>query len=153
MKIQAQVREDLAKATKGGDRVTTGAARLLLAALEYKRMQNPQAASMEGISDDEEISVVKTEVKKRQEAMEIYHKAGDKAREEQEQVEMDYMMKFMPAQMGEEEVRAVAAKVKSQLGGGVSTGILIGKVIAAIGKDKVDGSVVARVVNKSLLSS
>lgn len=148
MKIQTQVREDLAVATKGGDKVTMGAARLLLSALEYKRMQSPNAAAMEGISDEEELAVVKTEVKKRQEAMDIYAKVGEAQRLEQEKSELDYMSKFLPEQVSEEEVKKVAERLAAELGEGVNKGILIGKVIAEIGKDKVDGSMVAKIVNQ-----
>ena len=135
-------------ATKASDRKTMGAARLLLSALEYKRMQDPNAGAMEGIADEEEMAVVRTEMKKRQEAMEIYEKAGDKERAAQEKLEMDYMSKFMPPQMGEDEVREVAKRVMAQMGEVSNKGILIGKVIAEIGKDKVDGAVVAKVVNQ-----
>src|SRR5688500_18640440 len=101
-----QVRSDLNEASKKRDTSTMQALRLLLSALEYKKMQK-----LADLTPEEEIAVIKSEVKKRQEAMEIYQKANDETRANAEKVELEVLSKYMPKQASEEEVRGVVREV------------------------------------------
>jgi uncharacterized protein YqeY len=78
-------------------------------------------ASKEGgatgtIDDELVVRVARKEVKKREEAIDIYLKAGREDSAQREKAEMDVLQTFLPAPMSEQdveaEVRAVIAEVK-----------------------------------------
>ncbi len=78
-------------------------------------------ASKEGaaggrIDDDLVLRVVRKEVKRRDEAIELYRKAGREDSARREEAEMAVLRRFLPAAMSEQEVeaevRAVIAEVK-----------------------------------------
>ena len=139
--ILETVRGQLKDALKKQDEVVLRTLRALLAALEYKRTQ--KNADLEA---EEEIAVVKNEVKKRQEAIEIYTKYQKSDRVNAEAAELEVLQTFLPQQASETEIKAAIDKVKSQLGEGANRGQLIGQVIAKLGKGAVDGNTVARLV-------
>lgn len=143
MKLTEQVREQLTDALKKQADVEVGTLRLLISALEYKRMQKNA-----DLTSEEEIAVVKSEVKKRQEAAGIYREHNEPARAAAEEAELVILEKFMPVQIGEQEVRETIRTLRVELGADADKGQLIGKVIAKLGKGAVDGSLVARLVNE-----
>ncbi len=78
-------------------------------------------ASKEGgasgsIDDDLVIRVTRKEVKRREEAIAVYRKAGREAAARREEAQMEVLRRFLPAAMSEQEieaeVRAVIAEVK-----------------------------------------
>ena len=68
------------------------------------------------IDDDMVVRVARKEVKRREEAIEIYRKAGREDAARREESEMQVLRRFLPAAMSEQEieaeVRAVIAEVK-----------------------------------------
>lgn len=138
-----QVKQDLQDATRAQEAVRVGVLRLLKTALDYKKSQ-----VLRDLTSEEEIAVLKSEVKKRQEAIEIYTKAGAMDRVKTETGELEILQKYLPAQKGEDEVRQVVQEIVATLGAGANRGQVIGQVISRLGKENVDGSVVARVVNE-----
>jgi uncharacterized protein len=80
-------------------------------------------ASKEGgaggrIDDELVVRVARKEVKKREEAIEIYRKAGREETARREEAEMEVLRAYLPAAMSQEqveaEVRAVIAEVKPE---------------------------------------
>lgn len=80
-------------------------------------------ASKEGgasgqIDDDLVLRVTRKEVKKREEAIDVYRKAGREETAKREEAEMDVLRSYLPAAMSEEqveaEVRAVIDQVKPE---------------------------------------
>ena len=133
-------------ATKRGEVLRASTLKMLMAALEYKRGQK-----MADFNADDELSVIRSEAKKRQEAMEIYTKAGVMDRAEGESQELKILEEFLPSQASEDDIRKVVEElVKGQPDDSLrsQTGRLIGMVIGKMGKDKVDGTLVAKIVNQ-----
>lgn len=128
------------EATKGGESLRAQTLKMLMAALEYKRGQK-----MADFSEADELGVIRSEAKKRLEAVEIYTKAGAVDRAEIEAKELKILEEFLPKQASEEDVRRVVEGLRDSV---PSKGQLIGMVIGKMGKDKVDGTLVARIVNQ-----
>lgn len=137
-----KVREQLQEALRGGDATVVSTLRMLVSALEYKRSQKQGDFSAE-----DELAVVRSEAKKRQEAIEIYEKAGQTERVTNEKAELEILNTFLPVQASEEEVMKVIGELKDNAPG---KGQLIGMVIGKMGKDRVDGTMVARLVSQAL---
>ncbi len=143
--LTEKIRAELNIAAKEQNPSKVQTLRLLLSALEYKRMQK-----LADLSPEEEIAVVKSEVKKRQEAIEIYTRIKEEQRALNEKGELEVLMEYLPKQLGEEEVRKVVLDVLGQLGEGANKGQVIGMVMGKIGKENVDGSIVAKMVGEEM---
>lgn len=137
-----KVRTDLYQATKARDLPRVRALRMLISSLEYLEKRGSQ------VTTEDEMAAVKLEIKKRKEAIEAFGQVGEQERVKDEEDEMKVLLEYMPEQVGEDEVRKVVKEVVGEAGEGVNKGMVIGKVIAKIGKEKVDGNLVARVVNE-----
>ncbi len=136
-----KVRTDLYQATKARDLPRVRALRMLISSLEYLEKRGSQ------VTTEDEMAAVKLEIKKRKEAIEAFGQVGEQERVKDEEDEMKVLMEYMPEQVGEDEVRKVVSEVVGEAGEGVNKGMVIGKVISKIGKEKVDGNLVARIVN------
>lgn len=138
-----KVRKDLQEATKARETERMGALRMLVSALEYLEKSGKQGEA-------EEMAIVKSEVKKRKEAMAAYEKVGEKERAQGEQKELEVIEVYMPEQVSEDEIKVVVERLVGEMGKDVNRGQLIGRVIGEVGKDKTDGSVVSKVIDEVL---
>ena len=105
----------------------------------------------EGLSDDEILVVIQREVKKRDDAIEIYAAAGNKELEQKEAAEREVLVKFLPEKMSEDElVELIGATI-------ITTGAKdikdMGRVIGAVKSEvgiRADGALVAKLVKERL---
>jgi len=68
-----------------------------------------------GEADDNDVlQVIKQEVKKRREAIEMYQKAGRTDLLEREKAELSVLESYLPPLMSEEEIRQVVKKPQSK---------------------------------------
>ncbi len=136
-------------AMKDRDARRVGTLRLLVAAL-----RNEEIAKMkkgEGLTDDEAIAVISREVKKRRDSIEQYGAAGRADLVTQEQAELDILSSYLPAQMGEDEVRTIVAATIAEVGATSTKDI--GQVMKALMpkvKGKADGGMVNKIVKEKL---
>ena len=126
-----------------------GTLRLLISA-----MRNEEIAKMkkgEGLTDEEAITVISREVKKRRDSIEQYGAASRADLVDQEKAELEILSSYMPAQMGEDEVRTIVEAAIKEVG---ATGAKdIGQVMKALMpkvKGKADGGMVNRIVKEQL---
>lgn len=126
-----------------------GTLRLLISA-----MRNEEIAKMkkgEGLTDEEAITVISREVKKRRDSIEQYGAASRADLVDQEKAELEILSSYMPAQMGEDEVRTIVEATIKEVG---ATGAKdIGQVMKALMpkvKGKADGGMVNRIVKEKL---
>lgn len=115
-------------------------------------------ASKEGgsngqIDDELVIRIARKEVKKREEAIEVYRKAGRDESAQREEAEMALLRGLLPAAMSEQEiekeVRAVIAEVKPEGPKGFG---LVMKAATARLAGRADGTQIAAVVRRLLAS-
>ncbi len=147
MGLRQAVMEKLKEAMKAKDEVRVRTLRLLNAALlELEK-------SGQEVTEDRELQVVLTSVKKRREAIEQYEKAGRQDLVEQEKAELQVLEEFLPKQLSREELRQEVARIIEEVG---ATSIKdFGRVMQAAMKvlrGKAEGKQVQQVV-RQLLSS
>jgi uncharacterized protein len=103
------------------------------------------------IDDDLVVRVARKEVKRREEAIELYRKAGREDSARREEAEMAVLRRFLPATMSEQqiesEVRAVIAEVKPDGPKGFG---LVMKAATARLAGRADGNQIAAVARKLL---
>lgn len=136
--LYSQIKSESVTALKAGDTRLLGALKFILSEMGYAidlRKGEP--------ADEEVIRVLTKEAKKRRDAIEIYEKAGDVARTDQEKFELALIEKYLPSLMPESEVEAEVAKIAAETG--LSGGRLMGAVMGKL-RGKADGSVINKIV-------
>lgn len=148
MSIKEKLRADLTEAIRSRDEITSGTIRMVLTALTNEEVSGKQARTL---SDDEVISVLSREAKKRREAAEAFETGGRSDRAALEKAEGEVIARYLPAQLNLDEIKKMIADAV------VSTGASgpgdMGKVMGAIKPlvaGKADGSIVSSLVKEVL---
>ena len=123
-----------------------------LSLLKSELVRASKAESAGGRIDDElVVRVARKEVKRREEAIEVYRKAGRDESARREEAEMHVLRSFLPATMSEqqieEEVRQVIAEVKPE--GPKGFGLVMKAAAARLGS-RADGNDIAKVTRRLL---
>lgn len=137
--LYSQLKSEAVTAQKAGDTRLLNALRLLISELSYAQVDYKAGE----LPDEEVIKVLTKEAKKRKEAIEIYDKAGETARAEQEKYELTMIEKYLPELMGESEVEAEVAKIAAETG--LTGGRLMGAVMGKL-RGKADGGMINKIV-------
>ena len=136
-----QIQQDVTAALKAGDRERTGALRLIANEL--------QKAAKEGQAD--EVAVLQRERKRRIEAADAYREAERQDLADAEEREAAIIEGYMPAQISDEELRAIVGDAVAE--SGASSPKEMGKVMSAVMpqvKGRADGKRVSAVVQELL---
>lgn len=150
--LKQQLRDDLKNSMLARDTDKTFVLRLLLSALNYYEIQKG-GANYEA-TDEDVITVIQKEVKQRKDSIEQFTNAKRQDLADKEKKEMEILEKYLPAQMGEEEITILVKEAVAQTGAtsmqdiGKIMGVLMPKV-----KGKADGSLVNKIVREQLQSS
>jgi uncharacterized protein YqeY len=147
MGLKEQIPEDLKNALRNKKTLELSVLRMLQAALKNKEIDNKK----EALTDEIAISVVGAEIKKRRDAVREFEKVNRPDAADQEKAEIEILMKYMPQQMSEDEIRDV---VKSAVEETQAESMKdIGKVMKALMpkvKGKADGAIVNKIVRELL---
>ena len=113
--------------------------------------QLAEIAKLVPLTDEEQLSVLTTEVKRRRETIADAEKAGRPEIVAREQAELDVVLGYLPQQMSREEVTAIARQVVADVGakGPQDTGKVMGKLMPQL-KGKADGKMISEVVKELL---
>lgn len=142
-KIQKQINE----AMKARDQVKLSTYKMLSSALNYEKI-----SKQNDLSEEEELSVVRSEAKKRRDAIEAYTKANQIERADSEKKELELLEDFLPAQMSDEELKKIVDSTLQESGasGPSDMGRVIGMVMAKV-QGKADGSRVSALIKDKLI--
>jgi len=113
--------------------------------------QLAEIAKLTPLTDEEQLAVLTTEVKRRRETIADAEKAKRLDLIAREQAELDVVLSYLPKQMSREEVTAAAQKVIAEVGakGPQDTGKVMGKLMPQL-KGKADGKMIREVVKELL---
>jgi len=103
------------------------------------------------LTDEEQLTVLTTEVKRRRETISDAEKAGRPEIVAREQAELDVVLGYLPQQMSRSEVTTIAQQVVAEVGakGPQDTGKVMGKLMPQL-KGKADGKMISEVVKELL---
>lgn len=163
--LKQQLQQDLDKALKEGQATILATLRILLASIQNKekekrykisnREQNLSEAELEvrsALTDEEILELIFSEIKKRKDAIALYEKGGRLELAEKEKAEIEILQKYLPEQIGEEELKRIVQEALERTGAKEIKDI--GKIMAEIMpkvKGRASGSQVSKIV-KELLS-
>lgn len=147
MGLKDQIPEDLKNALRNKNTLELSVLRMLQSALKNREIDNKK----ETLSDEDVIGVVGAEIKKRREAVKEFEKVNRADAADQEKAEIEILMKYMPQQMNEYEIRAVVTSAIEETNAESMKDIgNVMKVLMPRVKGKADGSVVNKIVREIL---
>ena len=148
MSIKETLKADLTEAIRSSDKVVSGTIRMVLTAITNEEVSGKEARVL---TDDEVITVLSREAKKRREAAEEFAKAGRTDKAAEEKAEGEVIAKYLPAQRSEDDIKKlIAAAIASTGAAGPAD---MGKVMGAIKPQiagKADGALVSSLVKAAL---
>jgi uncharacterized protein len=106
MTLADRVKQDLTSAMKAGEKERVGALRLVLSEL--------QKDAKEGKGD--ELAVLRRERKRRQESAAAFRQGGAPDRAEAEEAEAELIAGYLPAELSDDELRAIVAGAVAESG-------------------------------------
>ncbi len=142
-----RIQEDIKSAMKEKDSERLSTLRLLMTAIK-----NTQIEKGAEVDDEQFVGLVRRGVKQRREAAEQYEKGGRPELAAKELREVEILEAYLPAQVGEEEIReAIQALVDAEgLEGPKSMGVVMKAMMAKFGS-AADGSTLSRLAREILL--
>jgi len=146
MALIDDIREDLKQAMLGKDKLRTSTLRLVLAAATNKEIEKG-----EFLTDEEMLSVLSSEAKKRRESVVEYKKGNREDLAEKEEAEIEILKKYLPEQLTEEDLQNLVKEAIAQTEAQDPKDM--GKVMQALMpkvKGRVDGRAVSDLVKKFL---
>lgn len=146
--LKEQLHQDLRTAMKARDQTTTAALRMALAAVRSAEVEG--TASQE-LSDDEVLAVLTREARKRRESAGSYAQHGRTELAEQERAELAVLTRYLPAQLSEQELTELVARVLAD--GGFSGQQVMGPAMKAVQSavaGRAEGARVAAEVRRQL---
>lgn len=146
--LKDQINVDFKEAYKSKNEKIYSPLRMLISVIKKEEIDQRKE-----LNDEEVISLVKSEVKKRKESIEEYTKGGRKDLADGEKSELEILSKYLPEQMSDEELKKIVADMKEKTGSQnvQNFGKLMGAVMKEVGA-KADGQRVSTFVKKILAS-
>ncbi|GAA2291628.1 GatB/YqeY domain-containing protein [Nonomuraea roseoviolacea subsp. roseoviolacea] len=111
--LKDKLKADLTASLKGRDEVRLRTIRMALAAVNVEEVAGKEARQL---SDDEVVKVLTKEAKKRREAAEAFRGAGRAEQADAELAEMAVLEEYLPAQLSDEELRALVDEAVAETG-------------------------------------
>lgn len=147
MTILEQIEVDLNQAQKQKAELVVLTLRQIKAAATNAEI----AKKREKLTAEEIIKILKSEVKKRKEAIELYQRASRNDLVEKEQKEIEIINKYLPPVLPEKDLRNKVREVIEEVGalGPADLGKVMGPVMAAL-KGAADGKIVNQLVKEEL---
>ena len=147
-RLKERLTGDLHTAMKAREETTTSTLRMALAAVRNAEVAGKAAREL---SDDEVLAVLTKEAKKRREAADAYAQAGRTELVEREHAELEILNRYLPAQLSDEELAELVARVLADRGlsGPSSMGPAMKAVQAAVA-GRAEGARVAAEVRRAL---
>ncbi|OZM82118.1 GatB/YqeY domain-containing protein [Pseudonocardia sp. MH-G8] len=109
--LKERLRSDLTAAMKSRDELVKATLRMTLTAIGNAEVAGTEARQLD---DDEVLSIVATEAKKRAESAEVFSAAGRDELAAQERAEGEVLARYLPAQLSDDELDVIAREAVEQ---------------------------------------
>ena len=147
--LKARIAQDFKAALLAGDKTLATTLRSIKSAILYAEVA--QGARDQGLSDEEIVTLLTKEAKKRQESADLYKQGGNIEKAEAELAEKRVIESYLPKQLTDDELIALIDAVIEELGasGTAAMGQVIG-VVKQRTAGQADGARIARLVKQQL---
>ncbi|MCC6199127.1 GatB/YqeY domain-containing protein [Candidatus Nomurabacteria bacterium] len=149
--IATDIRERLKEAMKNKDQAALDTYRGVIAAFTSELVAQGKTPQDE-VTDDTALTVIKRIIKQRKDAIEQFTAGGRTDLADVDRASLALLEGFMPAQLSETEIKAIAERKKEELGvvDKSKLGILVGAVMKETAGNA-DGTLVKQVVDELFL--
>jgi uncharacterized protein len=151
MAAKSRLQDDLTAAMRSRDDVAVATLRMLLAAV---RKAEVAGKSQVELSDDQLIGVVRSELRKRTEASEMYRTGGRPELADREAAEADVLRRYLPAQMDDDVLQEIVTEeVARAAADGITGPKAMGSVVKAVRErvgTEAEGARVAAAVKEAI---
>jgi uncharacterized protein YqeY len=113
MTLKERLQSDLTDAIRSRDELTAATLRMALTAITTEEVAGKQARTL---TDDEVVTVLGREAKKRREAATAFDEAGRPELADRERAEGEVLAGYLPAQLADEEIAAIVRDAIAELG-------------------------------------
>lgn len=147
--LEQKIEQDIKTALLAGDKQRAMTLRGLKSVLLNAKVATGKRES--GLTEDEVMTLLGKEAKKRQESADLYVQGGSQERADAELTEKALIEAYLPAKLSEDEVTSIVNEVivSSGASGPQDMGKVIGQVRAKVGATA-DGALIARLVKERL---
>ena len=146
MELQKAIEQAFIGAFREKQGVSLSVLRMLKSALQNKKIELKK-----DLTDEQVAQIVKSEIKKRKESIEAFNSGGREELAKKEEVEIEILDEFMPAQLSEEEVREKVSAIVDGLSDEQKEnfGMTMGMVMKEL-NGKADGGLISKVLKELL---
>ena len=148
MPLETTINEDLKNAMKAKDQAALRGIRAIKSAI----LLYNTSGSADALNEEKEIALLQKLIKQRQDSLDIYEKQGREDLASVEREEIAVIMRYLPKQLSEEELRAAISEIIGRTGATTMKDMV--KIMAEASKElagKADGKTISAIV-KDLLS-
>ncbi|HET6652186.1 MAG TPA: GatB/YqeY domain-containing protein [Nocardioides sp.] len=148
--LKDRLRTDLTAAIKDRDTVRSSTLRMVLTSITNAEVAGKESKEL---TDDDVVTVLSSEAKKRREAAEAFAEAGRTDSAAKERAEAEVIADYLPEQLSGDEIRDLVTSVVEQLGVAGDGMKAMGRVMGTLQprvKGRADGGVVAAEVRRQL---
>lgn len=146
MTLKEQLNDAMKAAMKARDDLRLSAVRMVRSAIKNREIDQKHELDDQGIID-----VISSLAKQRRESIRMYQEGNRPELAEKEQLELDILLGFLPAQMTQNEIEELVLRFITELGaqGAKDMGRVM-KAVSPLTAGKADGRVVSDIVRKRL---
>ena len=141
--IRNKLKQDSFDALKNHDSKRVDVLRFVISLIDKKELQLPPGA----LTENEEIGVLRKELKNKEESKEMFIKGGRKDLVDQLDYEISIVKEYLPEEISEDKIREVVDEVVTS--GNTNFGLVMKEVMTKVG-GPVDGGVVSKLVKEKL---
>lgn len=148
--LKDRLRADLTAAIKARDEVRSSTLRMVLTAVTNAEVAGKQAKEL---TDDDVMTVLTSEAKKRREAATAFADAGREEMAAKEKAEAAVIAEYLPTPLTDEEIAALVTAAIEKTGAAADGMKAMGKVMGVVTpqvKGRADGGAVAAEVRRQL---
>ena len=114
--LRTELSDALKDALRNQKKRSLATIRLILAALKDRDICARGRGNSDGVDESEILEMLQSMVKQRRDSIAMYEQGGRCELAEREQEEINIIGQFMPAQLGEDEIRGAVADIIEELG-------------------------------------
>lgn len=146
MDIQEKLVQDMKDSLKAGEKLRLSTIRMIRSGIK-----NEEIARGSDLSEEDVITVLSSEARRRKEAIEEYEKAGREDLAEKERDELAVIHEYMPEQMSGEAIEILVRETINETGATSKRdmGKVMGKIMPKV-KGKADGRMVKEITERLL---
>ena len=115
--MRERIQNDIKDAMRGKDELRLSVLRMLSAAFHNRELEKrAKTGKAEELSEEEMVSVIRSEVKKRRDAIGEFEKGGRKDLADKEAAELKVLEAYLPQELSDQEIEKIVREVAAQAG-------------------------------------